>query len=105
MNQSASESIQMMISHSVTAKNTIRDCFALMKAKNFSDVDQKMQEITELLEKAQKLEKKLLAKQTLGDESIEAVQLLYASTHLLTTSVLFEAAAEMKQLYKLGFSC
>lgn len=105
MEQSTSEAIQMMILHSAAAKKNIRECFTLMKNKEFTQVDRKMLDISELLVKTHKLEKNLLNNQMLGDETVEEARLLYASTHFLATTVLFETAIEMNHLYRLGYSC
>jgi cellobiose-specific phosphotransferase system component IIA len=105
MKQSAPEAIQMMVLFSTAAKTTIRECFGLMKTRDFSQVEQKMQEVSILIEQTRELEKKLLDTQTRENEPIDDARFLYASTHFLATTVLFETALEMQQLYKLGFSC
>lgn len=104
MTHSTTEAIQQMILYSTAAKSDIRTCFSLMKDKKFSQVEKKLQDITELLQQTRALEKSLLTQSVTEDETIDEARLLYASTHLLATSVLFETAVEMKNLYQLGFS-
>lgn len=94
------EKIFGLISHSGEAKSLLMESISEAKEGNFTNADKKIEEATEKLNQAHKVQTSLIQAEAGGEKHEASLLLIHAQDHLMNAILLKNLAIEIVDLHK-----